>query len=235
MANVQGILVKREMKLCIIIPTYNEQRNIVRLIRELKTKNCDILVVDDGSLDSTAMLAEREGAFLIKHQTRQGKGASLRDGFNFALKNNYEAVITMDGDGQHSPEDIAKFINCAEGLDAEIIVGTRMSSAEGMPVLRLLTNKVMSKIISFICHQNIPDSQCGFRLIKIDVLKNVCLDCEQFEIESEVLIEACKNGFKVISIPIRTIYQGEKSRINPFCDTLRFLKFVFRKLWISRH
>ncbi len=234
MVDVSGILSKGKMKLCIIIPTYNEKEKIGWLVKELRQKNCDVLVVDDGSSDSTATLAESQGAMLIRHAVRMGKGVSLRDGFNFAIKNDYEAVLTMDGDGQHSPEDVLKFIDYASAFNPDMIVGNRMNNPKGMPFIRLLTNKFMSRIISTICGQEIPDSQCGFRFIKGGVLNTIRLDCSQFEIESEVLIEASRKGYKIISLPIRTIYQGEKSRINPFIDTLRFFKFIFRKLWISK-
>ena len=222
------------MKICIIIPTYNENKTIVGLLGELKLKDCDVLVVDDGSLDSTAELAERSGAMLLRHKKRLGKGVSIRDGFDFAIKNNYDAVITMDGDGQHSAQDVVKFIDYACELKPDIIVGNRMANPKGMPFVRQLTNKLMSKIISAMCRQEIPDSQCGFRFITCEVLKNIGLGSSNFEIESEVLIEAARYGYKIASIPIQTIYGNEKSRINPFSDTLRFFKFIFKQLWISK-
>ncbi|MDP2938845.1 MAG: glycosyltransferase family 2 protein [Candidatus Omnitrophota bacterium] len=219
------------MRLCIIIPTFNEEANITNLLKELKLNDCDILVIDDGSEDLTAMLAKNEGAFVISHANKEGKGKSIRDGFDFALKNNYDAVITMDGDGQHSPDDIFKFINCARNFESDIIVGNRMINPKGMPIIRYATNKIMSKIISAFCHQDIPDSQCGFRFITCRVLKDVFLDCSQFEIESEVLIKASKNAYKILSLPVQTIYQTKKSNINPLWDTMRFFKFIFRQLW----
>ncbi len=222
------------MKICIIIPTYNEEKNLGRLLLRIKRHNYDILVIDDGSEDKTGQIVKAAGVNLIKHNQRLGKGVSIRDGFNFCLKNNYEAVITMDGDGQHCPQDIPQFIAKAEEKKFDIIVGNRMGNAKGMPLSRLITNKVMSKIISFLCRQPIPDSQCGFRLINCEVLKGIYLDCCQFEIESEVLIEASKKGFRIGSVPILTIYGKEKSRINPFWDTLRFFRFILKKIWISQ-
>ncbi len=222
------------MKVCIIIPTYNEEINLGNLLTELKIHNYDILVVDDGSVDRTEQIVRSAGVRAIRHKERQGKGASIRDGFNFALENNYEAVITMDGDGQHAVQDIPRFIAKAEEKKFDIIVGNRMDNTRGMPLTRLATNWVMSKIISGLCKQPIPDSQCGFRLISCEVLRNLVIDCSQFEIESEVLIEACKKGYRIASVLIQTIYGKEKSRINPFWDTLRFFRFIFKKIWISR-
>jgi len=104
-----------------------------------------------------------------------------------------------------------------------------MFKAKGMPLVRWLTNKFMSFLISCICHQSISDSQCGFRLIDTQVLKKINLQTENFEIESEILLETAKNGFKIDSIPITTVYEGQHSAINPWKDTIRFFKLLFKK------
>lgn len=98
-----------------------------------------------------------------------------------------------------------------------------------MPLVRKLTNKFMSWMISLVCHQNIPDSQCGFRLIKREILEKVDLKTRKFEIESELLIKTARLNHKIKSVIIRTIYAGEKSQINPIFDTLRFIKFILRE------
>ena len=100
-----------------------------------------------------------------------------------------------------------------------------------MPFIRVLTNKIMSGLISKITRQNVPDTQCGFRLIKRPVLEKINLKTSKYETESEILIKASRLGFKIESVPIKTVYSGEKSQINPFVDTLRFIKFLFRELW----
>jgi hypothetical protein len=141
----------------------------------------------------------------------------------------------MDGDGQHLPEDIPYFMRLAENSDSGIFIGNRMSKAQGMPRLRILTNKFMSWLVSKITKQNIPDTQCGFRLIKRAVLEKLDLTTSKYETESEILIKAARLGCKIESVPIKTVYQGEKSQINPFIDTLRFAKFIIRELWTSRY
>jgi hypothetical protein len=132
----------------------------------------------------------------------------------------------MDGDGQHSPDDLLAFIQKAKNSQSALIVGNRMGATKEMPALRVITNFLMSKFISLIVKQHIPDTQCGFRLVKKELLMKMDLSASKYEIESEVLIKAAHLGFKIESIPIKTIYSGGKSQINPLVDTLRFLRFM---------
>ena len=216
------------MKACVIIPAYNESKEISGLIRAIKTKVPDVLVVDDGSTDSTAQIASDAGAIAIINIVNQGKGVCLKQGFKYALANNFDAVITMDGDGQHLPEDLPAFMRAAENSASAIFVGNRMIETKNMPRLRIITNKFMSWVISILCKQKIPDTQCRFRLIKRVILEKVELKTKKFEAETEILINASRLGYKIESVPIKTVYRGEKSQINPFFDTLRFLKFIIR-------
>lgn len=194
---------------------------------DVKKKGLDVVVIDDGSVDDTGRIAEEHGAALITHRKNRGKGASLKRGFTYALKRDYAAVVMMDGDGQHNPEDLSRFIKTAADTGAELIIGNRMGDTRSMPLLRRWTNGYMSRLISKFAGQEIPDSQCGFRLIKRIVLEKVRLLSFNFETESEILIKAAKERFRIISIPIKTVYQGESSKINPIIDTIRFIKMVF--------
>ena len=216
------------MRICVLIPSYNESRTIGSLVESLKSKGLNVVVVDDGSADPTAEVARQAGAYVLRHEQNKGKGASLKEGFRYILKEDYGAVITMDGDSQHSPEDIPKFIKEAANPDLDLIVGNRMSSSKDMPLIRWITNHLMSSLISIICWRNIPDSQCGFRLIKRNVLEKLDLISSNYEIESETIIEAQHKGFKVTSIPIQTIYARQTSQINPVIDTIRFFRFILK-------
>lgn len=216
------------MKICTLIPLYNEAATIEELVKAAAKYSNGCLVVDDGSIDGSAQLASQAGAKVLHHQQNLGKGVSLRDGFDYILKQDYDAVITLDGDGQHDPRDIPKFIAQASDSSVGIIVGNRMNNVGRMPPIRILTNKFMSFIISKLSGQKIIDSQCGYRLIKKSVLEKLRLSTARFEIESEMLIDASRNNFKIDSVPISSIYQKETSRINPVVDTLRFTRFVFR-------
>lgn len=222
------------MKTCVITPTYNEAEAIGKLVRQIRAQDLDAIVIDDGSKDDTSEIAKNNGATVLRNEVNQGKGASLIKGFTYALNQNCDAVITMDGDGQHLASDIPYFIRLATYSDSGVFIGNRMSRPKSMPWLRLLTNKFMSWLISKVAKQKIPDTQCGFRLIKRDVLKNIDLKTRKYETESEILINAARLGFKIEPVPIKSIYGDEKSQINPFIDTLRFIRFIARELWITR-
>ena len=187
-------------------------------------------MIDDGSTDNTAVIAEKNGAVVIRNPLNLGKGASLIRGFEYCLKNNFDAAITMDGDGQHLPEDIPDFISLAEKKEeVGLIIGNRMFNRKNMPLIRVITNKLMSWLLSKIIKQKIYDSQCGFRLIKRKVLEKLSLKTHKFEIESEIIIESGRKGFKIESIPIQSVYRKERSHINPFVDTIRFFRFILRR------
>ena len=132
----------------------------------------------------------------------------------------------MDGDGQHSTDDIKLFIQKAESSNCGIVIGNRMTMTKEMPAVRIMTNRFMSWSISLIIKQDVADTQCGFRLVKKEVLQKINLTTSKYETESEVLIKAARLGFKIESIPVKTIYSGQKSQINPFVDTLRFLRYM---------
>jgi len=191
----------------------------------------ECVVIDDGSIDKTNEIASRAGAAVIQTGGRAGKGNALKLGFDHARRNGFDALITMDGDGQHSPSDISSFVTCYQNQQADIVTGNRMHNPKGMPLVRLVTNHFMSWLISLFCRQRIPDTQCGYRLIKTKVLDAIKLESSDFEIETEVLIKASKKGFKIASVNIQTIYSNEISKIQPVRDTFRFLAYLWRELW----
>ncbi|MBI4335393.1 MAG: glycosyltransferase family 2 protein [Candidatus Omnitrophica bacterium] len=218
------------MRTCALIPVYNGAKTIEGLIRSAKPYVNDILVVDDGSTDETVRVAGMAGATVISFKQNRGKGKVLKDGFERAIRGDYDAVITMDADGQHEPGDILKIIAGAAPAGTGVVVGNRMSNPGDMPPVRLATNIFMSLIISILCGQNIPDTQCGYRLIKSDVLRRIRLVSSNYEIESELLIKAARLGYKIVSVPVKSIYAGQVSLINPLLDTWRFLVMLGRAL-----
>ena len=219
------------MKFCILIPVYNEAQTIGRLVNILKKQEYDIIVLDDGSQDNSGHLAEEAGAIVLYNKEKSGKGATLQRGFNYALKKGYDGVLTMDGDGQHDPLDVENFFKQAKENPNQIITGNRMQNHQGMPIVRYLTNRFMSGLISFACRQSILDTQCGYRYIGCHILKRIPLQCTGFEIETEILMKASKKGFPIISIPIQTIYRNEKSKINPLKDTIRFFIYFVKEIF----
>ena len=152
--------------ICALIPAYNEGKNIGNLVRGLLPGIKNVIVVDDGSTDRTARQAGESGAVVLRHQDCQGKGAALRTGYDYCLSRGFDAVLNLDGDGQHDWREAEKFFKIAAETRAGIIIGNRMGEVKDMPRLRLLTNRVTSSIVSFLARQKIEDSQCGYRLIQ---------------------------------------------------------------------
>ena len=216
------------MKNCILIPSYNEARTICAITKELKSRGLTVYVVDDGSTDGTGGIAQGQGAVVIAHEKNKGKGASLIEGFDRILKEDFDAVLIMDGDGQHATCDIDNFFNKMAETGADIVVGNRMLDTSSMPVGRLITNRMMSRVISKMCGQFIPDTQCGFKLIKRNVLESIKFEFSNFEIESEILLKAARKGFKIESVPVKTVYRDETSKIKPIFDTIKFLSFLIK-------
>lgn len=222
------------MRLCVVIPAFNESASIGGIIDAVRKRGHDILVIDDGSSDDTGAIARGKGVRLIRHDRNLGKGASLREGFEYArTRTDCDAVIVMDGDGQHRVEDIEGFLKAASGGTADIIVGNRMGYTKNMPPLRYLVNRSMSWMISALCGQHVPDTQCGFRLLTRRALREIRITTANYEIESEMLLAAARKGMRISSVPITTVYRGEHSDINPFIDTVRFFVLI-AKLFVRR-
>ena len=218
-----------EKDVFIIIPAYNEVKTIGPIVSELDRRGFRVVVVDDGSRDNTVVAANKAGAELIVHAKNSGKGRCIREGLEYAFENNCEAVITMDGDGQHSIGDVDKFIEEYRASGADLILGNRLHNPKKMPFIRRCTNLVMSFIISLFITERVRDSQCGYRFISRKGIEKMKLTTVKYEIESEMLIEAKRRGLKMSSVNIDPIYTGEASQINPFLDTFRFVKFIINE------
>lgn len=218
------------VRACVVIPAYNAGKTLTGLLQRLKPLGLPTVVVDDGSRDETAAVAIREGHFVISHLANRGKGAALRTGFDYAVKMGFEAVITLDSDGQHDPQDIPRLLDAAALNGHHIIIGRRTQDLERMPLIRRWTNHTMSWIVSRLTRQAIPDSQCGFRVIHRDVLTQISLTGRRFDLETEILLAAARRGWRVRSVPIRTIYEQHSSHIHPIIDGLRFFRLVLRYL-----
>ena len=211
----------------VLIPSYNEARTIGSIVSLLASAGLSVLVIDDGSADNTERQALDSGAMVIRHKTNLGKGVSVRSGLKHILdKMNYEWIVMMDGDGQHHPEDVAVLMEATRESDADIVIGNRMGQTHNMPSARYLTNKFTSWVLSKMCGQMVPDSQCGFRLMRADALRGLKLESDKYDIESEMIIQAASNGLKIVSAPVQTIYGDESSSINPVRDTIKFFQLI---------
>jgi glycosyltransferase involved in cell wall biosynthesis len=219
-------------RVCVIIPVYNESKSIGTLVEHLQAKELVVLVVDDGSTDGSALIAERFGAMVLRMEHRRGKGSALTAGFRWALDQSFQAVLTMDGDGQHAVADVELFLRAAETCGPCVITGNRLArGSRQMPKIRLWTNRFMSAIISMAIRCRVPDTQCGFRYISADVLKNISITTRAFEIETEVLMKAAKGGYPIISVPVACIYDRGVSRIRPVRDAMKFFYFYCKQIF----
>jgi glycosyltransferase involved in cell wall biosynthesis len=219
------------MRTCVIIPAYNIEKTLSRVIKGAQKYVEKVIVVDDGSTDATFIRAREAGVTVLKHEKNLGKGNALRTGLEHVLKGGFDQIILMDGDGQHDPNEIPRFLKAAQDSQADIIVGSRMESVKDMPRDRLAVNRIGSFLTSLLARQRIPDSQSGYRLVKSGVLKKITLTSRRYDVESEMLIKAGKRGFGIKSIPIKTIYRQEISHFRKFWDTLRFIKLILKGVW----
>ncbi len=208
-----------------VVPCLNEERSIEALVTAVRRLLAVVIAVDDGSSDRTAECAARAGAVVIKHSRNSGKGAALRSGWLRAASDAFEWVLTLDGDGQHSAEDIPLFFEHAERTGASLVVGNRLHDHVHMPWLRRFVNRWMSRRLSKVAGQNLPDSQCGFRLVKVSALQSLSLTTDHFEIESEMLLAFARARLPIAFVPIRALYKSEQSKIHPVKDTLRWFRW----------
>ena len=215
-------------QVCVVIPAYQAEGSIGPLVRDIVAQGLPVIVVDDGSLDRTSAEASRCGARVLTRALNGGKGAALREGFAAALEGDFEWILVMDADGQHLPAEIPLFLKRAAGGDIDLILGSRMECPQDMPVMRRLTNWIMSRILSLLVHQSMPDTQCGFRLISRRVVDKVQLTSDRFEIDSELVVKSAWAGFRIIWVPVSSIYRHNLSFIRPVQDTIRFVRFLMR-------
>ncbi len=209
----------------VIIPCYNEEATVGELVSEVRQYLPCVIVVSDGSFDQTATHAAAAGAQLLRLERNLGKGAALKAGVALASNQGCSWIVTMDGDGQHRPEDIPSFLRCAEDTRAALIVGNRMHRAKTIPWLRRTVNRWMSRRISKRAGASLPDSQCGFRLVNLGAWRTLSLMTNHFEIESEMLLSFVRAGYRIEFVPIQVVPRGSHSHIHVLRDTARWLKW----------
>jgi glycosyltransferase involved in cell wall biosynthesis len=223
-------------KILALIPAYNEAAHIAEVVTDARAY-LPVLVVDDGSADDTAARAEGAGGIILCQTPNQGKGAALRAGFRWALDAEYEAVVTLDADGQHDPTEIPKFLDAYAERGADLIIGARVF--QHMPPIRRLSNTIGGWAFSWAIGQPIHDNQSGYRLIHRRLLEAILTSDEAgFEFEVEMIVVCIQRGFTLDWVSIRTIYAGETSHIRPWQHTINFFRLVRqtrRAMQSSRH
>jgi glycosyltransferase involved in cell wall biosynthesis len=226
-AHPEGVAIDRT-KVAAVIPAYLEEKHVGDVARRTLQQLDHVLVVDDGSPDATAENARSGGAEVIVHKQNLGKGESIKTGLRHWLERGFDYVMILDADGQHLPEEIERFTAAAAATSAGLLVGTRMNDVRDMPLVRRLVNRYMSRKISRVCGQNIPDTQCGFRMVHRSVIPELLGGADRFDYETEMLILTSRKGCRIESVPISTVYSDEVSSIHPVRDTIRFFKLMRR-------
>ncbi|MEZ4769915.1 MAG: glycosyltransferase family 2 protein [Caldilineales bacterium] len=207
-----------------LIPAYNESARIAPVIAET-LRRLPALVVDDGSRDDTAAVAEAAGATVLRQIPNQGKGAALRAGMTWALAHGFDAVITLDADGQHDPAEIPAFLACYGETAADLIIGARDFGQ--MPAVRRVSNTIGRWSFSWALGQPVQDNQSGYRLLSRRMMEAVLGSREQgFEFEVEMIVTCVQLGYALAWVPIRTIYAGETSHIDPVTHARNWVRLV---------
>jgi len=209
------------MRTCALIPAFNEASHIAAVVEGARLHVEAVVVIDDGSTDGTGEIARRAGAICLESAANCGKAAALRMGIAYARAQGYTHVITLDGDGQHLPEDIPALVKIAEENGADLVIGARPFLREDMPRSRYYSNTIGSRLASAMVGCEIRDSQSGFRLLRLDKLGE--MRSRRYEFEMEVLIKMARAGCKIAHAPIHMVYDDgqARSKMNPVRDTVR--------------
>jgi glycosyltransferase involved in cell wall biosynthesis len=230
-----------KQKLVIVVPAYNEDQVIESVIESIKEQlpiltladlSPEIIVVDDGSTDSTFNKAQSNGVFVLKHIFNCGLGAALGTGFYFALKRDATIVVTMDSDGQHDQKDISRLISPILNNTADFVIGSRQMNSAGMPIDRRIINRVANFITWLLFGVKTTDSQSGFRALNRYTVEHINLKTNRMEVSSELVAEARRLKVRLVDVPIKTIYttySRNKGQTNANSISI-LIKLFLRKL-----
>lgn len=195
-----------QARIWIAIPAYNAAAHVGQVVAGALRSGLPVLVIDDGSTDETATAAEQAGAQVLRHQANRGKGAALQTGFAFADRNGAEAVLTLDADGQHDPDEIASLAAAWKQAPGSLVLGVRSFDPALMPRRSRIGNRISTFFISRFARRHHSDTQTGFRIYPRRLF-TLPLRTSRFDTETELLLWASKLHVPLIEVPIQTIYQ----------------------------
>jgi glycosyltransferase involved in cell wall biosynthesis len=220
------------MRVQALIPAFNEAGTIATVVAGVLPHVAAVCVVDDGSTDGTAEAARRAGAEVIVNPGARGKGAAIRAGFARVLERDFTHVLMLDGDLQHLPEEAPLLIAEAARTGADVVLGERRFDRRAMPASRYHANRLGSLALSRFLGLSIGDTQCGFRLFRVDPLRGLPLKARGYDIETEMLVKINRRGGRIASVPITAVYAGQRSKLRPVRDTTKtcFLAVYYRFL-----
>jgi len=222
-------------RVAVLIPAYNEEATIRGLV-ERALRFCPlVIVVDDGSKDGTAQELAGSPAVLLQNPENRGKADALWRGAEKARELGAELIVSLDGDGQHAPEDIPRLLQAAEANPGSIVIGARLANRESIPTARYVANRIAAFWVSWACGQRLEDSQSGFRVYPSYIFDNVRVPHDRsrsFVFESEILVEAARRGHQCVPVPIAAIYSpgSRPSHFRPVVDIVRITRMIAWKL-----
>lgn len=213
-----------------VLPAFNEEESVREVSEEAKKYVDEVLVVDDGSLDRTAEMAAESGAVVIQHQRNMGKGAALRTGFKEALERGADMVVTLDADGEHYPRDIPKLVEPIRSGKADIVVGSRLhDGGEKGPFMRKLSRGITTLILGRLFNVHVSDTQSGFRCFSRKAIERLDFKGDSFVAESEMLIDASREGLRMVEVPVTYVYIG--GNFPALRETVLFILLCVRKIF----
>ena len=220
------------IRVAAVIPAFNEAGAIASVVTGIRGIVDQVFVVDDGSADETSRRAAEAGASVLRHQRNAGKGNAVRTGLTRVMEGPFTHVLLLDGDMQHLPAEAATLINAAAESGADAVLGERRFFRENMPASRYHANRLGSVVLSWFIGVRLRDTQCGFRIFRIDALRRLRLRATGYEIETEMLVKVRRRGGKIASAPISAVYNGRPSKLRPIRDTTKtcFLAVYYRYL-----
>jgi glycosyltransferase involved in cell wall biosynthesis len=215
-----------------VIPAFNEVRSIATVVEGIGRSVDRVIVVDDGSTDGTAERARAAGADVVVHERNRGKGHAVRTGLARIVDGHFTHVLLLDGDMQHLPEEAASLLAEADRSGADVVLGVRRFERDRMPASRYHANRIGSRVLSWFVGIPVGDTQCGFRVFRVDALRPLRLTATGYEIETEMLVKVCRRGGRVATVPVTAVYAGQISKLRPVPDTTRtcFLAVYYRFL-----
>jgi glycosyltransferase involved in cell wall biosynthesis len=215
-----------------LIPAFNEASTIAAVVGGVSPYVDAVCVVDDGSTDGTATAARIAGAEILVNPGVRGKGAAIRAGLAHVLDRDCTHVLLMDGDLQHLPEEAPLMIAEGERTNADVVLGERRFDRHAMPASRFHANRIGSLALSRFIGVPIRDTQCGFRLFKVDALRRMRLRARGYDIETEMLVKLKRLGGQIARVPVTAVYNGQRSKLKPVRDTTKtcFLAVYYRFL-----
>jgi UDP:flavonoid glycosyltransferase YjiC (YdhE family) len=223
----------------LVIPAYNEAFTIRDVVAGALRHIARVIIVDDGSTDGTAIALSDLPVTVLRHDRNRGKGAALWSGIREALEGGATAIVTIDGDGQHAPQDIPILLAAHRQFPSGIIIGSRLHNRHLIPAARYAANRIANFWISWAAGRRLHDTQSGFRLYPAETMRSLYSACDWkagFALESEILIEAGRRGIGIHAVPVSTVYGSHlrRSHFRQGRDISRITRMVAKKLLARR-